>query len=233
MKLAIMQPYFFPYIGYFQLINAVDVFVVYDNIQFTKRGWINRNRILADGKDIIFTIPIKKDSDYLDVKQRELSKSFGIESGKIVRKIKATYQKTPFYNDVMPIIEECFRCDSFNLFDFIYSSIKLLIQFFQIDTEIIISSSIDIDHNLKSQEKVLAICENLDADIYINAIGGQHLYSTETFCNRSIELNFIQTKSIEYKQFDNKFIPFLSIIDVMMFNSKRKIKQMLTEFELV
>lgn len=227
MKLAIMQPYFMPYIGYFQLINAVDVFVVYDNIQFTKKGWFHRNRILVNGRDKMFSVPLKKDSDYLYVAQRELADNFDNESKKIIRKIKAAYQKAPYYKKVMPLVEECFQSGSGNLFDFIHTSLKLLTQFLQIDTKIIISSAIDIDHTLKSQDKVLAICKNLNADIYINAIGGQDLYVAEAFRNKGIELRFIKTKPVKYKQFDNEFVPWLSIIDVMMFNSKEEILTML------
>ena len=105
-------------------------------------------------------------------------------------------------------------------------------QFLQIDTKIIISSAIDIDHALKSQDKVLAICKNLNADIYINAIGGQNLYVPEVFRNMGIELRFIKTNPIEYKQFDNEFVPWLSIIDVMMFNSQEERKNMLYFYEL-
>ncbi len=83
MKLAIMQPYFFPYIGYFQLINTVDEFVVYDNIEFTKKGWINRNRILVNGKDEYITLPIKKDSDFLHVKDRFLAETWSKDSAKM------------------------------------------------------------------------------------------------------------------------------------------------------
>lgn len=232
MKLAIMQPYFMPYIGYFQLINAVDVFVVYDNIQFTKKGWFHRNRILVNGRDKMFSVPLKKDSDYLYVAQRELAESFDNESKKIIRKIKAAYQKAPYYKEVMPLVKECFQRGSGNLFDFIHTSLKLLTQFLQIDTKMIISSSIDIDHTLKSKDKVLAICKNLNADIYINAIGGQKLYVAEAFRNEGIELRFIKTKPIEYKQFDNEFVPWLSIIDLMMFNSKEEIVKMLNLFTL-
>lgn len=230
MKLAIMQLYFMPYIGYFQLINAVDVFVVYDNIQFTKKGWFHRNRILVNGRDKMFSVPLKKDSDYLDVAQRVLADSFDIESKRMIRRIKASYQKAPYCKEVMPLVEECFQRGSGNLFDFIHTSLKLLTQFLQIDTKIIISSSIDIDHTLKSQDKVLAICKKLNADIYINAIGGQDLYVAEAFRNEGIELRFIKTKPVEYKQFDNEFVPWLSIIDVMMFNSKKRIKEYLHDY---
>ncbi len=230
MKLAIMQPYFMPYIGYFQLINAVDVFVVYDNIQFTKKGWFHRNRILVNGRDKLFTLPLKKDSDYLDVAHRQLADSFDNESRKIIRQIEAAYRKAPNYKEVMPLVEACFQRGSGNLFDFIHTSLTLLTQFLQIDTDMIISSSIDIDHTLKSQDNVLAICKKLNADIYINAVGGQKLYVAEDFRNKGIKLRFIKAKPIEYSQFDKEFVPWLSIIDVIMFNSKERIKEYLHHY---
>jgi len=228
--IAIMQPYFLPYIGYFQLINAVDQFVVYDNIQFTKKGWFHRNRILVNGRDKMFTVPLNKGSDYLNVVQRELADSFDKESQKILRTIEASYRKAPYYKEIMSLVEQCFQCRSGNLFDFIHASLTLVIQFLEIDTDIIISSSIDIDHTLKSQDKVLAICKSLNADIYINAIGGRDLYTAEAFRNEGIELHFLKTNPIEYRQFDNKFVPWLSIIDVMMFNSKEKIDDYLHNY---
>jgi hypothetical protein len=138
MKLAIMQPYFMPYIGYFQLLNAVDKFVLYDNIQFTKKGWFHRNRILVNGTDKMFSVPLKKDSDYLQVVQRELADCFDQESQKIIRTISASYRKAPYYEEVMPIVEKCFHCSSRNLFQFIYRSLILLMQHLEIDTDIII-----------------------------------------------------------------------------------------------
>jgi len=233
MKLAIMQPYFLPYIGYFQLINAVDQFVVYDNIQFTKKGWFHRNRILVNGKDSMFSIPIMQDSDYLNVVQRQLADAFDDASQKILHRIEAAYRKAPHYKEVMPLVEQCFRPSSRNLFDFIYASLRLLTQFLYIDTNIIVSSSIDIDHTLKAQDKVLAICKALHADVYINAIGGQGLYLAETFENEGIQLHFIKTHPIEYRQFDSEFVPWLSIIDVIMFNSRERIRDYLNDYSLL
>lgn len=227
MKLAIMQPYFLPYIGYFQLMKAVDQFVLYDNIQFTKKGWFHRNRILVNGTDAMFSLPLKKDSDYLDVAQRELADSFEQESKKILRRIGESYRKAPHFQDIMPLIEQCFQRGSGNLFSFIHASLTLLTRFLEIDTAIIISSSIDIDHTLKSQDKVLALCRRLGAGAYINAIGGRKLYSAKDFEEEGIELRFIKTEPIEYRQFDNEFVSWLSIVDVMMFNSRARIQEYL------
>src|SRR5690606_16494989 len=153
MRLAIMQPYFFPYVGYFQLINAVDKFVIYDNIQFTKKGWINRNRILNNGRDSLFSLPLKKGSDYLNINERRLSDQFDIfEKDKLLRRIKEVYKKAPYYDDTINLIERVFNYQEKNLFKFIYFSIKEVVKHLEITTELLVSSDINIDHNLKSQE---------------------------------------------------------------------------------
>lgn len=227
MKIAIMQPYIFPYIGYFQLINAVDKFVIYDNIQFTKKGWINRNRLLLNGKDEYFTLPLKSDSDFLNVNDRELSTDWLKEKTKVLNKIKENYKKAPYFNEVYNLVESNFNFESFNLFDFILNALKNTLNYLFIKTEIVISSTLAINHSLKAEEKVIAICKELNAETYLNPIGGIELYSKEHFLNEGIKLNFIKANNCVYKQLNNEFIPFLSIIDVMMFNSKEEIKRMI------
>jgi hypothetical protein len=224
MRVAIMQPYFFPYIGYFQLINAVDKFVVYDNIKFTKKGWINRNRILVNGKDEYITIPLKKDSDYLNICQREWVEVDIDEKKKILRRIYESYKKAPQFSQFFPIVEEVINFDNKNLFSYLHNGLSNICQFLDIKTEFITSSTLPIDHTLKSQEKVIALCKSLDATHYINPIGGTELYSREVFTQNDIELAFIKTNNIQYPQFNTEYIPWLSIIDVMMFNEKEKVK---------
>ncbi|MEO7311360.1 MAG: WbqC family protein [Chitinophagaceae bacterium] len=234
MKVAIMQPYFFPYIGYFQLINAVDEFVVYDNIKYTKKGWINRNRILHNGKDEYVTLSLKNDSDYLNVVNRELSSEWDKDRVKILNKIKSSYHKAPHFNEVYPLVENCLAYDDPNLFRFILNSLTETMKYFSIDTHIVISSTIDIDHSLKSDDKVIAICKALKADTYLNPIGGMELYHNEKFTAAGVKLQFIKTSSFEYQQFGNSFIPFLSIIDLMMFNEKNQLHSLLNnEYQIL
>jgi hypothetical protein len=233
MKIGIMQPYMFPYIGYFQLINSVDEFIIYDNIQYTKKGWINRNRILINGKDQLITIPIKKDSDYLNVVERELSESWENDKNKMLNVIKSSYNKAPYFQEIFELILKCLNNPKTNLFRFIYDSIILINGYLEIKTPIVISSTVNIDHTLKSQNKVLSLCKEQNADVYINSIGGIELYDKEIFKQNGIELNFIKSNPIKYKQFNNEFVPWLSIIDVMMFNSKAKIQEYLNEYTLI
>jgi len=231
MKLGIMQPYFLPYIGYFQLMNAVDKYVLYDNIQYTKKGWINRNRILQNGKDLMITIPLEKDSDYLDIKDRQVSGNF--DKKKLLNQIRESYRKSPHFDTVMPLIEGIINCEESNLFLYIFNSIKEIRNYLDIKTEIVISSGLEIDHSLKGQYKVIAVCKAFCTTDYYNAIGGQELYNVEDFKKENINLQFVSTNPIEYKQFNNEFIPWLSILDVMMFNPVDEIKRMLDEYTLI
>ena len=230
MKIGIMQPYFFPYIGYFQLMDAVDEFVIYDNIKFTKKGWINRNRILVDGKDSYITVPLKKDSDYLDVRDRCLAESWLSERNTMLNRIICSYKKAPYFDCAYPITEKCILFEEYNLFNFILNSLNLIKEYLEIQTPLLISSSILIDHELKAEEKVIAICKARKADSYLNPIGGTQLYSKDRFKELGIDLHFLKTNDFRYRQFDNDFIPFLSIIDVMMFNSKEQIVESLNFF---
>ncbi|MGR9557827.1 WbqC family protein (plasmid) [Rhizobium leguminosarum] len=232
MKLAIMQPYFFPYIGYFQLIHAVDKFVVYDNIKYTKKGWINRNRILRNGEDFTFSLPIKAASDSLDICDRTLSTEF--DRNKLVNQIQGAYRRAPFFSNAFPVIEQAIRFQDSNLYSYIFNSITKICDYLGIKTEFIVSSKMKIDHGLKAETKVLALCEEAGASVYINAIGGVDLYSRETFNARDIDLKFIKSKPLEYPQFGAEFLPWLSIIDVIMFNSAESIQaKILNEYELI
>ena len=223
-KVAIMQPYFLPYIGYFQLLNSVDEFIIYDNIQFSKRGWIHRNRILQNGKDVFLGLPIKKDSDYLDVKNRVLADSFEKDKTKLISKIRNIYLKAPQFNNIFPIVETIMNYESKNLFEFVFNSVITLAKYLNINTPITISSNIDINHDLKGEDKVKALVKAVEGTEYINAIGGKELYSKEDFLKEGIILKFIKTTPFVYEQFKNEFIPFLSIIDVLMFNDLNTVK---------
>ncbi len=235
MKLGIMQPYFFPYLGYWQLLNAVDQYVIYDNIQFTKNSWIRRNRILSDGTDKMFTLPLKKDSDYLDVCQRSLSDDFDKERIKLLRLIESSYKNAPMFGEVFPFIKDIFDYDSRNLFQYIYNSVKKICGYLGINTIITVSSTLDIDFSLKGKDKVLSICKYMKATDYYNAINGVPLYDPYRieFESAGITLHFLRMKDVVYPQFKNDFIPNLSIIDVLMFNSKETIQNMLNQYELL
>lgn len=232
MKLGIMQPYFFPYIGYFQLMNAVDEFVVYNNIEFTKKGWINRNRILVSGQDSFITLPLKKDSDYLDIRDRFLADSWPSDRMKMLNRIRESYRKAPQFDSVYPLIEKCILFKDDNLFNFILNSLSQTKEYLDIRTPFIVSSTIPVDHDLKAEKKVIALCKARNADVYINPVGGVQLYNKDDFKNECLDLHFLNANDFEYKQFENEFVPWLSIIDVMMFNSKEEITEKLEQYIL-
>jgi hypothetical protein len=233
MKIGIMQPYFLPYIGYFQLMNHVDKFVVYDNIKYTKKGWINRNRMLVNGTDQIFSLPIKKGSDYLNIDERFLADNFHKESQKTLKKIQASYSKAPYFDEVYPLINRIFEFQDDNLFRFILNSIHLVKSYIKIPTEILVSSNLEIDHMLASQEKVIEISRSLGATIYVNPIGGIDLYKKMDFKKSGVDLQFLKTEFDFYKQFDYEFISGLSILDVLMFNSPQQVMNSLGKYDLL
>ena len=230
MKVAIMQPYFFPYIGYFQLMAAVDEFIVYDNIEFTKKGWINRNRILVNGTDSYITLPLKSDSDFLNIRERQLADTWIKEKKKVLNKIFESYRKSSNFKIVSEVIEKCILFEDHNLFNFILNSLNVVKEYLEIKTPLIISSTIPIDHSFKGAKKVIEIVKSRKAENYINSIGGIELYNKEEFKKEGINLNFLKSTNLIYKQYDNTFVPWLSIIDVMMFNSKEEIKKYLESY---
>jgi len=236
MKLGIMQPYLFPYIGYFQLINAVDEFVIYDDVQYIKNGWINRNTLLNGGKNpesTQFTFSVMHDSYERKINERYYSASFPIESKRFLKKLYYTYHTAPYYEKVITLIQEIFESDERSVSLFNANALKAVAQYLGLKTHFLFSSSLDIPHDLKSQNRVLWICHNLSAQKYINAIGGQSLYSKNDFENEGIELNFIQSRDIKYPQFCEIYVPNLSIIDVLMFQSPAEINILLNNYHLI
>lgn len=232
MKLGIMQPYFLPYIGYWQLMNAVDTYVIYDDVNFIKGGWINRNRILMNGEVKMINLQMHNASPNKLINEVEVLGN-SIYNKKLLKTLKSCYKKATYYSDVFPVIESIITQDEKNLAKYLEHSIKKICEYLLIDTELIVSSTINKNNDLKGQDKVIEICKTLGMDEYFNAIGGQKLYSYEDFAKQEIKLKFLKTGTVEYKQFDNEFVSNLSIIDVLMFNSVGDIKKMLKHFELL
>jgi len=231
MKIGIMQPYFIPYIGYWQLLNAVDKYVIYDDVNY-KRGWINRNRILINGEIKYFNIPIQNASKNKCINQLSIKLDNKMRK-KMLRTIELAYKKAPFFQEGYSIIEQILLCDDNNLVSFLYYSFEIICNYLGIHTKLIFSSSMEKDCNLRGQDKILSICNILHAKEYYNAIGGVSLYSTKIFEANHIELKFLKTNEIRYQQQTDEFFENLSILDVLMYNSVEKIRLMLNEFTLV
>ena len=232
MKLGIMQPYFFPYIGYFQLINAVDKYVLYDDVNFIKGGWINRNRILVNGEDKYINEPMLGASPNKLINEVNVNTNEALVN-KNIRMLENAYRKAPYFNEIYALISDILHYDCNNIAEFNYNAISKVCKYLGINTEIIISSHINKDNSLRAEEKVIAICKALHADEYINTSSGMELYSFDNFMNNNIKLYFLKSGNIKYKQFNNEFIPNLSIIDVMMFNSKDEISVFLNDYILI
>ena len=232
MRVAIMQPYFFPYIGYFQLMAAVDLFIVYDNIKYTKKGWINRNRMLQSGKDVMFSLPLRSDSDSLDVRARTLAADFNRD--KLLNQLRGAYSRAPNFTEVFPMVERAVRHEDTNLFAYLHHALIRTGEHLGLTTPIRVSSTIEIDHGLRNQDKVIALSKAVGATTYVNTIGGLDLYDRETFKASGLELQFIRSTPFEYRQFGDPFVPWLSIIDVLMFNPLECVRDCISQnYELI
>lgn len=229
MKLGIMQPYFFPYLGYWQLLANVDKYVLYDDVTYIKGGWINRNNFLINGQKKLLTMQLEKASSYVLIKDIVIKDDFS----KFLKTIEMGYKKAPFFEGIFNLLKEICQFHDKNLGTFLFNLHKKICEYLEINTELILSSSFEKNSVQKGKDKVIAICKQFGADEYINAIGGQSLYDKKEFAENGIKLNFLQGNLKVYKQFKNEFVAGLSIIDIMMFNSKEEISKMLNDFELV
>ncbi len=233
MKIAVMQPYFMPYIGYWQLINAVDRFVLLDDVNYITRGYINRNSILVNGKTFRFTIPIKKASQNKLIMNTMLNYDIK-EKNNFISTLYNAYRKSDYYEEIMPIMEEIIHYEEEDLTKFILFSIEKVMEYLKINTPILLSSKIEKQFELKGEDRIIAICQKLGADTYINPSGGRMLYHRDRFIKENIELYFLDSMlgEIEYKQNTEKFIPNLSIIDVLMNASGYEINEMMKKYTL-
>jgi hypothetical protein len=230
MILAIVQPYFFPYLGYFQLINAADKFVVYDDVNYIKGGWVNRNKILSNGVPTWFTLELLGASQNKTIREIEI----GGNRARLLKTVRQCYAKAPYFTSAFECVASILENDETNLAKFLYSALVQVCEYLNITTEFCYSSDLDKDCSLKGEQKIRQICCNLDANMYINPIGGMKLYDRQIFANDGIDLRFLQmSPDVEYKQFRNVFVPYLSIIDVMMFNSVEQIGSMLGLYALI
>jgi hypothetical protein len=228
---AIMQPYFLPYVGYFQLIAAVETFVVYDAIKYTKKGWINRNRMLRNGQATTISLPLRRASDALDIRDREIAPEFRGQD--LLAQVHGAYRRAPQFQATYALLERIMANEERNLFLFIEHSIRAVCEHLSLGTKLRRSSDIPTDAGLRGQDRVIATCEAVGADRYVNPIGGLDLYSREAFSTRGIELLFLRSHPIEYPQFGADFVPLLSILDVLMFNPLPVVREIVrTGYEL-
>ena len=192
-----MQPYLFPYLGYFQLINAVDKFVICDDVQYIKEGFINRNNVMINKQQHLFTFSVKKDKRIKLINERYYYEAINKEIKNFYNMITISYKKAKYFNKVFELIDEIFRFKDLNVAKFNFNALKVICSYIGIDTEFIIASDIPKNNMLRRQDMVLEINKILKSSIYINAIGGTALYSKDIFEKNNIKLYFIKTSNIE------------------------------------
>jgi hypothetical protein len=230
MRIAVMQPYLFPYIGYFQLINSVDKFVFYDDVNFIKNGWINRNKILINDNANYLTMPLIAASSNKLINEIKIVN----KRRKLIKSISQAYKKAPFYNEIMPLIECCLLFDTDYISQIAQNSVETVANYIGLNVVFETSSkSYSNTRHLKKAERLIAICNINNASQYINAIGGMDLYSKEQFAKENIQLNFLKSLTYKYAQFKKPFVKNLSIIDILMFNSVGETKEFLDQYKLV
>jgi hypothetical protein len=232
MNLVIMQPYFFPYIGYFSLFDVADTFVIYDDVNYIKKGWVNRNNFFSQSGPQRFTLPISKVSQNAKICDLQL---LPLEESKIqfFKKLSHAYTKAPHYLAVMALLADIFVCNTRVLADFLVNALVRLNDYLGITVDIVRSSQCQLGARLLGEERIIDIAKSLHAEKYINAIGGMHLYSGSTFQEHGMTLQFLKHKGTDYWQFSDIHTPYLSIIDVLMFNSPDDAIRIVKNYELI
>lgn len=229
MILAGNQPYFLPYFPYWQLIAAADCFVVSDDYQFIKGGWVNRNRILVGGRPQLFQVELKHAHYSKLISEREV---LPIHPHKL-KTLEMAYHKAPFFKEGYALAERILSCPETNLAAFLNASIHTVCEYLGITTRLVLSSGLEGNSLLKKEYRAYDFCHRLGADHFVNAIGGQALYSKEAFRAEGIELSFIQTTAGPYDQGGIPFVPDLSVLDAIMFNSRDELHSRLGQYRLI
>lgn len=231
-SLAVMQPYFLPYLGYWQLLHSVDRFVIYDDVNYIKGGWINRNRILIAGEAKHITVPLLGASSYKKIREIELA-PVAAWADKMIRTVELNYRRTPYFHDVFPVLVDIILCPARNLADYLRHQLTILANYMNITTDIVLTSSVYKNHSLSGQDRVLDICRREGATDYINAIGGKALYDGARFSSFGVDLFFISPELNSYNQTVPGFIPGLSIMDLLMELGPAQVHDHLNAYRLI
>lgn len=230
-RVAIMQPYLLPYIGYFQLIAAADTFVLFDDVHYINRGWINRNRMLVNGSAHTFTVPLRGASQNLCICEIAIADQ-PVWRDKLLRTFQQAYARAPQYATVMPLLERILMFPSQHLAEFLSNSLQEVARALRLRARFVESSRTYQNQHLKGQDRILDICVRERASTYINLPGGAGLYDASQFAQRGLQLRILKPRPLSYAQGRSAHVPWLSIIDVMMFNSVGVVQQALQEPDL-
>ena len=211
-RVAIMQPYFYPYVGYFQLISAADVFVIADCYQYTKQSWINRNRLILDEQINYFGIPIQNHSSQSLISDINIAEPFSPD--KLFARIKNNYSRTEGWELFAPFFSNVLYTSNLKLIEKINLSLEINMELMGITTKKLRLSDIQLTSEVSGQERVIAICQALGAKEYLNLPGGMNMYSKEVFARNGLSLSFLEPNLISYEQTMDGFISHLSILDL-------------------
>lgn len=225
MKLAIMQPYFFPYLGYFQLIRAVDIFVAFDDVSYIKRGWINRNFLLMGCAPIRFTVPLANASQFRPICGTLIASTAWQK--KFLKTLHQAYAKAPYFSTVYVLAESVVTQHYPSLAELALSSLKAVMAYLGLETLVRPTSRTYGNGHLRGQDRILDICRQEKADVYLNLPGGRALYDPEMFAAANVDLRFLQSSNVSYPQFRCEFVPNLSMLDVLMFNNREAVRRLL------
>ncbi len=229
MKFAVMQPYIFPYLGYYQLVKAVDYFVFYDDVTFIKGGYINRNSILSNGTSQRFTIPVPGLSSNILINKL----FFANETKKTLRSIQQSYSKSPYFSEVFPLVEMVINDQNRSVHNICAKSISEVFNYLGIKKQFLFSSDLEYDKNLSAADKLIAMSSIVNSKSYVNTIGGKALYSKDYFKDKGVDLSFIEIMPHSYNQKQASFTSHLSMIDVLMWNSKEEAQELLNKYRLI
>jgi len=231
MKIAVMQPYLFPYIGYWQLLANVDRFVVFDDAAFIPRGWIHRNRIVVNGAPYRFTLPVANGSQNRLICDIVRADNASWRDG-FTKTLRQSYAGAENFNEAFLLVTKALENPERNLAKLLVFSLASVCEYLGIHTEIIVASGRYGNRELRGQTRILDICEREGARSYLNLPGGEALYERASFEKKGIELKFLRPSSPTYSQRAAEFFPWLSIIDVMMHCGAEKIRAALGDFSL-
>jgi len=234
MRIAVMQPYLFPYLGYFQLIHSVDTFILLDDVAYVNRGWINRNRILVSGNPHTFTLPLSGASQNRRICDLTVAATYHRWRGKFLTTLRYAYSRAPFSELGIQSVEKALATESLPLVPLLANTIHFLMMLFNTNRKVLLSSEVPHSNELTGQDRILGICRALDAETYVNLPGGKELYSRKTFAASGVELCFLSSSLVQYPQWGgNTFEPNLSIIDHMMFCSPSDLSEQMGQYTLV
>ncbi|MEJ2491637.1 MAG: WbqC family protein [Desulfuromonadales bacterium] len=229
MNLAVMQPYLFPYIGYFQLICASDLFLLYDDVSYIKQSYINRNSILMNGQLLRFTVPVPGASSNKTINQLSYSK----DVRKVIETISQSYSKAPYYGETFPMISEILKDEERSISDLCLKSYSMIFSYLDLKKKFLKTSDLVYKRDLPAEDRIIELCKKFEADCYINSHGGAFLYSKENFMDADINLLFLKPEFHAYKQMSREFVPGLSIIDCLMNCAPSEVRFLFSKYELV